>query len=51
MLWEAGIARGKAHTPEEIVAKPRQVEVLVGQGKSMAVPAGAVSQGRAGKSA
>lgn len=26
----------KAHTPEEIVAKLRQVEVLVGQGKSVA---------------
>jgi len=30
------MARGKAHTPEEIVAKLRQVEVLVGQGKSVA---------------
>jgi transposase-like protein len=26
----------KAHTPEEIVAKLRQAEVLVGQGKSVA---------------
>lgn len=30
------MARGKAHTPEEIVVKLRQVEVLVGQGKSVA---------------
>ena len=30
------MVRGKAHTPEEIVAKLRQVEVLVGQGKSVA---------------
>jgi transposase-like protein len=30
------MARGKAHTPEEIVAKLRQVEVLVGQGRSVA---------------
>ena len=30
------MARRKAHTPEEIVAKLRQVEVLVGQGKSVA---------------
>jgi putative transposase len=30
------MARGKAPTPEEIVAKLRQVEVLVGQGKTMA---------------
>jgi putative transposase len=30
------MARGKAHTAEEIVAKLRQVEVLVGQGKSVA---------------
>jgi putative transposase len=30
------MARKKAHTPEEIVAKLRQVEVLVGQGKSVA---------------
>lgn len=29
------MARGKAHTPEEIVAKLRQVEVLVGQGNSV----------------
>jgi len=28
--------RKKAHTPEEIVAKLRQVEVLVGQGKTVA---------------
>ncbi|WP_370451506.1 transposase [Dankookia rubra] len=27
------MARKKAHTPEEIVAKLRQVEVLVGQGR------------------
>jgi putative transposase len=31
-----GKARKKAHTREEIVAKLRQVEVLVGQGKSVA---------------
>ena len=30
------MAKRKAHTPEEIVAKLRQVEVLVGQGKSVA---------------
>jgi transposase-like protein len=30
------MGRKKAHTPEEIVAKLRQVEVLVGQGKSVA---------------
>jgi transposase-like protein len=30
------MARRKAHMPEEIVAKLRQVEVLVGQGKSVA---------------
>lgn len=30
------MARGKAHPPEEIVAKLRQVEVLVGQGKTVA---------------
>jgi len=30
-----GMAR-KHHKPEEIVAKPRQVEVLVGQGKPVA---------------
>ena len=30
------MARRKAHTPEEIIAKLRQVEVLVGQGKSVA---------------
>jgi len=30
------MARKKAHTPEEIVAKLRQVEVLVGQGKTVA---------------
>jgi transposase-like protein len=28
--------RKKAHTPEEIVAKLRQAEVLVGQGKTVA---------------
>jgi putative transposase len=32
----AGMARKKAHTPEEIVAKLRQVEVLIGQGKTVA---------------
>ncbi len=31
-----GMARKKAHTPEEIVAKLRQAEVLVGQGKTVA---------------
>jgi transposase-like protein len=30
------MARTKAHTPEEIVAKLRQAEVLVAQGKSVA---------------
>ncbi len=30
------MARKKAHTPEEIVAKLRQAEVLVGQGKTAA---------------
>ena len=30
------MARKKAQTPEEIVARLRQVEVLVGQGKSVA---------------
>ena len=30
------MARTKAHTPEEIVAKLRQAEVLVGQGKTVA---------------
>ena len=30
------MARGKAHTPEEIVAKLRQVEVLMGRGKLVA---------------
>ena len=30
------MGRKKAHTPEEIVAKLRQVEVLAAQGKSVA---------------
>jgi len=30
------MARRKAHTPEAVVAKLRQVEVLVGQGRSVA---------------
>jgi putative transposase len=30
------MGRRKAHTPEEVVAKLRQVEVLVDQGKSVA---------------
>uniref|UniRef100_UPI0005BE4C7C transposase n=1 Tax=Belnapia moabensis TaxID=365533 RepID=UPI0005BE4C7C len=30
------MARQKAHTPEEIVAKLRQAEVLIGQGKTVA---------------
>jgi transposase-like protein len=30
------MARKKAHTPEEILAKLRQVEVLIGQGKTVA---------------
>ena len=30
------MGRKKAHTPEEIVAKLRQAEVLVGQGKTLA---------------
>jgi transposase-like protein len=33
VIW---VARKKAHTPEEIVAKLRQAEVLVGQGKTVA---------------
>lgn len=32
----AGMGRKKAHTPEEIVAKLRQAEVMVGQGKTVA---------------
>lgn len=32
----AGMARKKAHTAEEIVAKLRQAEVMVGQGKTVA---------------
>jgi transposase-like protein len=32
----SGMARKKAHTPEEIVAKLRQAEVMVGQGKTVA---------------
>jgi hypothetical protein len=30
------MGRKKAHTPEEIVAKLRQAEVLVGQGRTVA---------------
>jgi transposase-like protein len=30
------MARKKAHSPEEIVAKLRQAEVLIGQGKAVA---------------
>jgi transposase-like protein len=30
------MGRKKAHTPEEIIAKLRQAEVLVGQGKTVA---------------
>jgi len=30
------MAKKKAHTPEEIVAKLRQVDVLVSQGRSVA---------------
>jgi transposase-like protein len=30
------MARKKAHTPEDIVAKLRQAEVLIGQGKTVA---------------
>ena len=30
------MGRKKAHTPEEVVAKLRQAEVLVGQGKTVA---------------
>jgi len=30
------MTRQKAHTPEEIVAKLRQAEILVGQGKTVA---------------
>jgi hypothetical protein len=32
LCWSRPVSCGKAHTPEEIVAKLRQVEVLVGQG-------------------
>ena len=36
------MARRKAHAPEEIVLKLRQVEVLTGQGKSVATRPGAM---------
>jgi hypothetical protein len=36
------MGRKKAHTPEEIVAKLRQGEVLVGQGKTVAVAVRAI---------
>jgi putative transposase len=36
LFYEEGIMGGKHHKPEEIVSKLRQVEVLSGQGKSMA---------------
>ena len=39
---EGGVAR-KHHKPEEIVAKLRQVEVLVGQGKPVAEAIRAIS--------
>jgi hypothetical protein len=35
-IWEAEMGKRKAQTPDEIVAKLRQVEVLVGPGKSVA---------------
>jgi putative transposase len=40
------MGRRRTHTPEEVVAKPRQVEVLVAQGKpvSEAVRSIAVSE-------
>jgi transposase-like protein len=37
------MGRKKAHTPEEIVAKLRQAEVLVGQGKTVADAGRAIS--------
>jgi hypothetical protein len=40
-VWRVGMAR-KQHKPEEIVAKLRQVEVLVGQGKTLAEGARAI---------
>ncbi len=43
------MARQKAHTPEEIVAKLRQAEVLVGQGETVA--GARRSPGRCGRSA
>lgn len=36
------MARRNAHTPEEIVAKLRQAEVLIGQGKTVADAVGAI---------
>ena len=36
------MARKKAHTPEEIVAKLRQAEVLIGQGKTVAAAVRAI---------
>ncbi|MFT8246578.1 transposase, partial [Roseomonas sp. BN140053] len=36
------MGRQKAHTPEEIVARLRQVEVLTGQGKSVVEAARAI---------
>ena len=36
------MGRKKAHTPEEIVAKLRQVEVLAAQGKAVAVAVRAI---------
>ncbi len=38
------MGRKKAHTPEEIVAKLRQVEVLAAQGKAVAVRAIGVTE-------
>jgi transposase-like protein len=36
------MARKKAHTPEEIFAKLRQVEVLIGQGRTVAAAVRAI---------
>ena len=38
------MGRKKAHTPEEIVAKLRQVEVLAAQGKAVAAQGKAVAE-------
>jgi putative transposase len=43
VLWRSKIAKQKRHSPEEIVGKLRQIEVLMGQGKSVAEAARAAS--------